>query len=107
MDIVLKNSDFVNSKLYVTYGVRQEAMFTIIDETFAGLNTLGNINRVTCMVRKLDANGGILRASMAAMVIGIGDGQVGITSADASLRGKLLTHDNMEQCVVTLYEDTQ
>lgn len=105
MDLILKKENFVNNKLYVSYGTRQQAMFTIIDEEFKGTNGLGRVNRLTCLVRSLDVAGEVLSSSMAALVVGIGDGKAGVTSSDPALRGKLLTHEIMEQCVVTLYED--
>jgi len=104
MDMILKNSNFVNNKLYVSYGTRQQAMFTIIDETFNGTYGLGRVNRLTCLVRKMDAGGQVISSVLAPMVIGLGDGVIGIKSNDATLRGKLLTHENMEACTVTLYE---
>jgi hypothetical protein len=104
MDLILRNENFVNNKLYVSYGTRQQAMFTIIDETFQGTNGLGRVNRLTCLVRQLDAGGETVSSSLASLVIGLGDGMVGVASDDATLRGKVLTHENMESCVVTLYE---
>lgn len=102
--VILKNSDFVNNKFYVEYGTRQQAMFTIIDEAFKGTNDLGVINKVTCMVRQLDTSGNVISSSLSGLIIGIGDGKVGVQSDDPTLRGKVLTHNNMEQCTVTLYE---
>lgn len=105
MDLILKKENFVNNKLYVSYGIRQQAMFTIVDETFKGTNNLGRVNVVTCMTRKLDTAGNTVNSSMSSMVIGLGDGHVGAVSSVPELRGKQLTQDNMEQCTVTLYED--
>lgn len=105
MNIILKNANFVNNKYYIEYGTRQQAMFTIIDEAFQGANNLGVVNRVTCVVRKLDVAGDVISASMSTLVVGLADGKVGVSTDVAELRGKVMTHQNMEQCVVTLYED--
>jgi hypothetical protein len=105
MLIVLEESMFVNNKLLVSYGTRQQAEFTIIDEEFMGANNLGRVNRVTCLIRKFDAANEVISTSIATTVIGIGDGKVGVTSDNADLRGKMMTHQNMAECVVELYED--
>jgi hypothetical protein len=104
MELVLYKDEFVNNKLLVSYGGNMEALFTIVDEEFAGNNRLGRINVVTCLVRKVNADGLDGDASLCTSVIGLGDGIVGVRSDDSSLRGKLLTQDNMENCVVELYE---
>jgi len=104
MEIELKQEMFVNNKYTVSYGSR-EASFTIIDEEFAGNNTLGRINRITVLVRILDKAGKELGARMCTTVIGLGDGLVGVYSSDPELKGKVMTKDNMSQCVVILYED--
>jgi hypothetical protein len=104
MELILHPDMFVNNRYAVVYGNR-EALFTIIDEEFAGNNRFGRINRMTVLVRKFDTDGTEAGAALCTTVIGLGDGIVGVRSEDPSLRGKLLTHENMEQCVITLYED--
>jgi hypothetical protein len=104
MEIILSKDMFVNNKYSVQYGNR-EALFTIIDEEFAGLNNLGRINRITVLVRIFNTRGEELSVTLCTTVIGLGDGIVGIKTNVPALRGKLLTQDNMEQCVVELYED--
>jgi hypothetical protein len=104
MELVLRPEMFVNNRYTVSYGSR-EALFTIVDEEFSGNNRLGRINRITVLVREFDTSGKGTGAVLCSAVIGIGDGIVGVQSEDSTLRGKLLTHENMEQCVVTLYED--
>lgn len=100
VQIILKQSDFVNNKFTFPYSNR-EALFTIIDEEFAGHNQLGRINRITILVRKKDENA----ARFCTTVIGLGDGTVGIKSDDVDLHGKLLNKDTMERCTIVLYED--
>ena len=95
---------FTNNKYTVVYGSR-EALFTLIDEEFAGNNRLGRINRITVLVRKRDRTGKELWTRFATTVIGIGNGIAGVMSEQPELRGKLLNKDNMEQCTVVLYED--
>jgi len=104
MEIRLKSEMFVNNKYATSYGNR-EALFTIIDEEFAGNNTLGRINRITVLVRILDKTGKELGARLCTTVIGLGDGFVGVYSDNPELKGKVMTKDNMEQCVMVLYED--
>jgi len=103
MDVQLKPEMFVNNKYMVSYG-NKEALFTIVDEEFAGNNNLGRINRITILVRILDKTGKEVGARLCTTVIGLGDGCVGIYSEAPELRGKVMNKDNMEKCVVILYE---
>jgi hypothetical protein len=91
---------FENNTLVVAYGDDKEATFTIVDEEFAGLNNLGRVNCVVIVVKDLTT----LERRMCSAVIGLGDGIVGIKTDEASLRGKLLTRDNMSLCMAELYE---
>jgi len=100
VQVLLNESQFTNNKFIFTYGNR-EALFTIVDEEFAGHNQLGRINQMTILVRKTDSN----EAQFCTTVIGVGDGTVLIKCEDKSLRGKLMTKDNMHLCVVELFED--
>jgi hypothetical protein len=43
VQLVLQQDKFVNNKFTFSYGNR-EALFTIVDEEFAGHNRLGRIN---------------------------------------------------------------
>jgi len=104
VQLVLDQAEFINSKFVFAYGNR-EALFTIIDEEFAGHNQLGRINRITILVRKRTQTGQEVSTQFCATVIGFGDGVAGIKSDDPALRGKLLNKDNMHQCIVELYED--
>jgi hypothetical protein len=38
------------------------------------------------------------------LVVGLGDGVVGVRSENPALRGKLMTREIMGECVVELYE---
>jgi len=104
MQFILKPEMFVNRKFTISYGNR-EALFTIVDEDFFGKNSLGRLNVITIFVRKTDGSGKTFDAQYCTTIIGLGDGVVGIHSEDVSLRGKQLNKDNMERCVVELYED--
>jgi hypothetical protein len=103
MEIILSKDMFVNDKYSVQYGSR-EALFTIIDEEFAGLNNLARINRITVLVREFNSSGVEKGAVLCTTVIGLGDGIVGVKSDIPELRGRLLTQENMSKCVVILYE---
>ena len=104
MEIVLTEDMFTNNKLTVSYGSR-EAVFSIIDEEFSGNNMLARINRITILVRQYDEAGAKINETFCTTVIGLGDGITCVRSDTPELRGKLLTHENMSQCVVELYED--
>jgi hypothetical protein len=91
---------FKHSVCVVPYGDGMEATFTIVDEEFAGANTLARVNCVTILIK--DALSQETRIGSA--VIGLGDGVVGVKTDEAILRGKILSKDNMSQCVVELYE---
>jgi hypothetical protein len=104
MEIILSGDMFVNNKYSIRYGNR-EALFTIIDEEYAGLNNLARVNRITVLVRIFSAEGKEVSAILCTTVIGLGDGVVGVKTEVPALRGKLLTKNNMEQCVMELYED--
>jgi hypothetical protein len=103
MEIILTKDMFVNDRYSIRYGNR-EALFTIIDEEFAGLNNLARVNRIIVLVREFDDSGAEKGAVLCTTVIGCGDGIVGVKSDIPELRGKLLTQENMSKCVVILYE---
>jgi hypothetical protein len=103
MEIILKPDLFQNGTYTVNYGKRT-AVFTIVDEEFSGVNTLGKLNQITVLVMERDTAGKVVQSVMATSVIGLGDGIVGVKTGSAELRGHLLNKDNMEQCVVELYE---
>jgi hypothetical protein len=103
MRLVLREDMFINNRLVVRYSDK-EAVFTIIDEEFAGLNRLGRINRITCLVYRLGQDGRLEEPSLCTTVIGMGDSIVGVRTDEPQLRGELLTHENMDRCVVELYE---
>jgi len=100
VEVNLTLDKFVNNKYSVVYG-NKEALFTIIDEEFAGLNNLGRINKLTVLVKKLNASD----ARLCTTVIGLGNGCVGVMSNNPELKGNPMNKDNMEQCTIILYED--
>jgi hypothetical protein len=103
MEVVLNEGLFTNDEYTVRYGNRK-ATFTIIDEEFPGNNRLGRINRVNCLVREYNEYGAEVSGTIGMPVIGMGNMLVGVRSDNPDLRGKLLCRDNMDQCVVILYE---
>lgn len=105
MIFTLSASMFENGSYTVEYGYKK-ATFTIIDEDYTGSNGLFlAVNRMLCTVKTYDETGSLLDETFGSLVIGMGDENVAITTNEPSIRGKLLTKDNMEQCVVELYED--
>jgi hypothetical protein len=103
MELILREELFTDATYAISYGNRQ-AVFTIIDEELPGNNRLGRINRINCTVREYDAAGVEIGAKIGMPVIGMGDMVVGVRSDNPALRGKLLNRENMDQCVVVLYE---
>jgi hypothetical protein len=103
-EITLRESMFVNNKYYTAFGTNKSALFTIIDEEFQGNNRLGRINRLSCLVTTYDHAQNPVENTLSLLVIGFGDGAVGVTTDVPGLLGKALTHENMEQCVVELSE---
>jgi hypothetical protein len=103
MEIQLREELFKDGEYTVRYGNR-EATFTIIDEELPGNNRLGRINRINCVIREYNEHGVETGSSIGMPVIGMGDLAVGVRSGNPALRGGLLSRDNMDQCVVVLYE---
>jgi hypothetical protein len=103
-EITLREDMFVNNKYYIAFGANKGALFTIIDEEFQGNNRLGRINRLSCLVTTYDGEQNPISNTLSLLVIGIGDGVVGVMTDEPELLGKALTHENMEQCVVELSE---
>lgn len=104
MNITLDRTQFVNNKLVVHYSLRRRATFTLLEETFPGLSQSGSINLVTVLVEQLDTVGVAITKYISTPIIAVGDARVQVTSSDSTLRGKQLTPDNMNDCVVTLVE---
>jgi hypothetical protein len=104
MELVLREEQFVNDKYTVDYGNNRTAEFTIIDEEYSGMSRLGRINRILALVFQKDTAGNCIGGTYCRTVIVIGDGIVGVRSDYAELRGKPMTRDNMDKCVVILYE---
>jgi hypothetical protein len=104
MEVILHEEMFTNNKLLIEYGNRRQALFTIVDEEYEGLNNLGRINRIVILVTQQGPNEEAQGAQICTSIIGISDTVVGIRSEDISLRGKVLNHENMDKCVVELYE---
>lgn len=104
MNITLDRTQFVNNKLVVNYGLRKKATFTLIEESFPGLSQIGEINLVTVLIEQLDVDGTPISKDISTPIIAVGDSRVQVTTTDATLRGKQLTPDNMNYCVVTLVE---
>jgi hypothetical protein len=100
MEVNLRPEMFKSGVCAVSYGDGMEATFTIVDEEFAGENTLARVNCVLITI----TNALSQETLVGSAIIGLGDGVVGVKTDEASLRGKLLTKDNMSLCVVELYE---
>jgi hypothetical protein len=100
MEVNLRPEMFERDTCVALYGDDMEATFTIVDEEFAGANTLARVNCVLISIKDAASR----KTLIGSAVIGLGDGMVGVKTDVAALRGKLLTKDNMEQCVVELYE---
>jgi hypothetical protein len=104
MTLVLHPEQFVNNKFTVQFGDSREALFTIVDEELAGGSCVARINRITILVYTRKADGTVPDGMLCTNVIGLGDGVAGVHTENAALRGKLLSRDNMEECVIELFE---
>ena len=104
MEIRLDGEMFENGRFVARCG-DWEVLFIIVDEEFPGNNDLGRINRIVIEARKHGPAGEVGTAQFQTTVIGLRAGIVGIRSPNPALRGKLLTKDNMEECVVMVYEN--
>jgi len=104
MDIQLKKTNFVDGRFSQNFGENKRATFVVVNESFFGNNKLGVIDRVNIFIESFDLEGEKIDGSFSTSVIGIGDSISGILTEDETLLGKMMTWDNMEQCVVRLYE---
>ena len=104
MDIQLQKSNFVDDRYSQTFGVNKKATFIVVKESFYGNNNLGIVDRINIFIESFDIEGNKIDGSFSTSVIGVGDNLAGILTEDSTLLGKTLTWDNMEQCVVRLYE---
>ena len=104
MYISLKQTQFVDNRYSVNFGLNKTATFIVVKESFHGNNNLGVINRVNIFIESFSADGTKLSGTFSTSIIGVGDSFAGIMSDDSTLNGKLLSWDNLEQCVIRLYE---
>lgn len=104
MDIQLQKSKFVDNRYSQVFGTNKKATFIAVKESFPGKNSLGVIDRVNIFIESYNDQGVKIDGNFSTSVIGIGDGLAGIMTDDTTLLGKILNWDNMEKCVVRLYE---
>lgn len=105
MQFILEESMFQNGSYSIEYGSKK-ATFTIIAEDYLGSGGLSlSVNRMICVIEEYDDAGSLLSEQFGSLVIGLGDKNVAVMTDDISIRGKLLSKDNMDRCLVELYED--
>ena len=104
MDITLQKAQFVDGRFSIAFGVNKTATFIVVNESFLGNNNLGVIDRINIFIATYDAEGVKIGGHFSPSIIGIGDGIAGILTEDESLLGSVMTWNNMESCVVRLYE---
>ena len=104
MDIRLQKTEFVDGRYSVSYGTNKKATFIVVQESFYGNNDLGVVDRVNLFIETFNTDGSKAGGNFSTSVIGIGDAIAGVLTESEDLLGSLLTWDNMEQCVVRLYE---
>lgn len=104
MDIQLSKSKFVDGRFSQDFGVNKRATFIVVNESFYGNNNLGVIDRVNIFIESFDTAREKIDGSFSTSIIGIGDGLAGVLTEDTTLLGKTMTWDNMEQCIIRLYE---
>lgn len=95
---------FTGNKLVVHYGNNKRATLTILNEEFSGMNMVSTIDRITVFVEQLDTQGNVLSSKIYSPIIGVGNGDVQVTTSDAAQRGKQLKQSNMTTTVVNLVE---
>lgn len=103
MDIRLQKDKFVDGRFEQPFG-NKKATFIVVNESFYGNNNLGVVDRINIFVESFDSEGEKISGSFSTSIIGIGDGISGVFTEDETLLGKTLNWDNMEQCVIRLYE---
>lgn len=104
MDISLKQSQFVDGRYSVNFGTNKKATFIAVNESFYGNNNLGVVDRINIFIESLDSTGVKTGGNFSTSVIGIGDQHAGVLTENEELLGELLTWDNLDQCVIRLYE---
>lgn len=104
MDISLKQTQFIDGRYAVNFGLNKTATFIVVNESFYGNNNLGVVDRVNIFIESFSTDGTKLSGNFSTSIIGVGDSFAGIMSEDTTLNGSLLTWDNLEQCVIRLYE---
>jgi len=104
MDIRLTQSKFVDGRYAVEFGVNKTATFIVVNESFYGNNKLGVVDRINIFVESFTPDGEKIAGNFSTSIIGIGDSFAGVLTDNTELLGKLLSWDNLEQCVIRLYE---
>jgi hypothetical protein len=103
MDIQLSKSNFVDGRFSQNFADNKRVTFIVVQESFHGNNRLGVVDRVNIFIELFDPEGKKIEGNFSSSVIGIGDALAGILTEEPTLLGKMLTWDNMEQCVIRLY----
>ena len=104
MKFTLTPDLFTNGTYVVVYGLKQ-ATFTIVDEEFVGASgMLVKIDRMICTIRTNDEDGNKVSEVFGCLTIGLGDANIAVTTDDITIRGRLMSQYNMENCMVELYE---
>lgn len=104
MDIQLSKTNFVDGRFSQVFGVNKKATFIVVKESFHGNNNLGIVDRVNIFIETFDTEGEKIDGNFSTSIIGVGDGLAGIMTEDTTLLSKVLNWDNMEKCVIRLYE---
>ena len=104
MDISLSQSQFVDGRFSTNFGTNKKATFIVVNESFYGNNNLGVVDRINIFIESFNDSGEKLGGHFSTSVIGLGDSYAGILTDNEELVGDLLTWDNLEQCVIRLYE---
>jgi len=104
MDINLSQTQFVDGRYSVNFGTNKKATFIVVNESFYGNNKLGVVDRINIFVESFTSTGEKIESNFSTSVIGIGDAHAGVLTENTELLGKLLSWDNLAQCVIRLYE---
>lgn len=104
MDLRLEQINFVDGRFSQSFGANKKATFIVVQESFPGNNNLGVVDRINIFIETFNPDGTKESGSFSTSIIGVGDGIAGILTDNTELLGQVLKWDNMEECVIRLYE---
>lgn len=93
---------FVNDVALYKVGVSDYIRFYSLNESFSVTQGSVDVNRVLCEYITVDENGNASGYTLP-NIVGLSNSVFGITSESLELQGKVLTIDNIADCVMEYY----